>query len=128
MKTNKLQDFHICTSVPIKFSLLLPFYKTIIIIRTYSLFVLDPHHGRSALGDQIGYIFLIEFSNKLCNFAEPFKSKCNLKNTRVLWRKVFIDFTWLLWLVTYKMKSSFKNYFLFDYQLLRTSFPALLFT
>ena len=41
-----------------------------------------------------------------------------LKNTRVPLRKDFTDFTWLLWFVTNRMKSSLKNNFLFDCHLL----------
>ena len=40
MKTNELQDFHICISVPLKFSLLLPFSKTKSVLSLVNLFLI----------------------------------------------------------------------------------------
>ena len=78
-----MQDFPICTSIHIKFSLLLPFSKTMVLIISqlipYLLYTLITEDLLCVWGDQIEYIFLIEFTNKLHNFAEPFKFKCTLK-------------------------------------------------
>ena len=66
----------------LKFSLLLPFPKTRSILSSVNFFLISvislSWEGWFCVwGDQIEYIFLIEFTNKSRNFAKPFKCKCN---------------------------------------------------
>ena len=76
----------------LKFSLLLPFSKAQSVLSSVNLFLITisrslSREGRLCVwGDQIEYIFFIEFINTSLNFDGPFKFKCSLLLFRCLFR------------------------------------------
>ena len=75
-----VEELHCILSNYLKFSSLLSFSKTQSILSSVNVFLLELYHKKTdcVWEDQIKYILLIEFINKLHNLAESFKFKCYL--------------------------------------------------